>query len=457
MIFTGIGIRFRTTALIALTFSLFLSFFFGISYFSVRGALLDRSFHEVRTQVGLILLHLNSPPRQGQFDSLYRQYGMTAESPLVLVIKYDSGNRFLHAAPSREDTVLKILGRYPDDSDTQFNVNNTQYKIFSFRDGAFHVKSAINIRVLDETQDTMFTEFAILLVIGIGVSIALGFLLSAISLKPLTDLLRAARTIREPASFVKRLPIPRDVRELHELAKAINAILDERDESIEGLRNFTADAAHELRTPLTTMKGEIEVELRMPNKSIEERETLQSLQEEVERLIAIVQDLLYLARMEHADDNSAKDESWSLRVMLEELCSRLDEIAAAKKQTLSLSFDHDAECSLPKLHLQRMFYNVLLNAIQYSAPESNIAIEMRHIHSDIFISFRDKGVGISKEDLAHIFDRFWRAEHSRNRSSGGSGLGLAITRSIADKHDITINITSTPAQGTVVEFSLPVS
>jgi signal transduction histidine kinase len=226
------------------------------------------------------------------------------------------------------------------------------------------------------------------------------------------------------------------------------------EDVMESQSRFTADASHELKTPLTAMKSEIEVSLRDKKLgSSQAKELLLSNLEEIGKLETLSSALLELAKFEGKGKENFKEVS--LPDIITSAYEKLERIAQAK----DIEFKNDLKelkVSGDKQQLIELFVILLDNAIKYSPDGSEIKIvikkEMRHLE----ISIQDQGVGIKKEDLPHIFDRFYRADSSRTKGkTSGYGLGLAIARQIVKLHDGSISAESLVGKGSTFRVKLP--
>ena len=199
------------------------------------------------------------------------------------------------------------------------------------------------------------------------------------------------------------------------------------------------------------MRGELEVELRSGKADASQRETLESSLEEVNHLSGIVDDLLYLARLENVNDTTedVTEVNWHERV--NKKFNRLAPLIGKKQIAAINSVDQSLVFTANPAHVDRLLYNLILNAVQYSHDGGTIEIVSRRST----ITIVDNGVGIKPEDLEHVTERFYRADPSRNRGQGNVGLGLAIAQGIARKYNIELKIESTVGQGTRVKLVLP--
>jgi heavy metal sensor kinase len=234
--------------------------------------------------------------------------------------------------------------------------------------------------------------------------------------------------------------------EIGELADTLNAMIARLDASFQQIRQFSGDVAHELKTPLTALKGELEVALRKDRSPEEYRDILNSLQEDTENLQHIIEDLLFLARMD-AQSIPLSFQQFSLdEVVLEIYESAL---GAARKKGVSLalpaldSIDIAGDAGL----IKRLLTNLVVNAIHYTPEGGKVELAVKAAEDTTCITVRDTGIGIPADALPHIFDRFYRVDQSRSHDTGGSGLGLAIVQKIAEVHNAQIDVQSQAGNG----------
>jgi signal transduction histidine kinase len=226
------------------------------------------------------------------------------------------------------------------------------------------------------------------------------------------------------------------------------------EEMVEAQNRFTADASHELRTPLTAMRTEIEVSLRDSKLNLSEsRELLKSNLEEISKLETLSASLLKLAQ--YREDNQIVGEELVLPDIATEAYQRIEKLAEAKKIKFDNDFS-DARVMGDRQSLIELFVIILDNAIKYSPKESKISINITQANNTSVIKIADKGMGIKASDLPYIFNRFYRADLSRNKEKiEGYGLGLSIAKRIVDLHGGTIEATSISGKGTEFVIKFP--
>ncbi|MBW2185251.1 MAG: hypothetical protein JRG71_02255 [Deltaproteobacteria bacterium] len=187
------------------------------------------------------------------------------------------------------------------------------------------------------------------------------------------------------------------------------------------------------------------------------RNILQSNMEEIERMGRIIEDLLTLAKSESGELPLSIREI-SLSDLLQELYLQGRTLAESKNIEVTLSHKVNEEILIrgDDLRLRQLFLNLISNAIRYTNVSGTVTIDVDRQDSQVIVEIGDNGIGIPHQHLPHIFERFYRTDEARNRSTGGTGLGLAIVKGITDAHNGTIQVTSTPNVGSTFSISLPV-
>ena len=222
-------------------------------------------------------------------------------------------------------------------------------------------------------------------------------------------------------------------------------------------RDFAANVSHEIKTPLTAIKGFTET-LRAGalNNTEEAARFVEIIENHTNRLIAIIEDLMKLSVIEQNADNKkiALTESLVLPILSSaiQICRQK---ADEKKIRILCSCDRDLSARVNAALIEQAFVNLLDNAIKYSEPGNRIEIEAVNIDSEIAVTFQDHGIGIGKEHLSRLFERFYRVDASRSRKLGGTGLGLAIVKHIVIANSGKVTVESTPGKGSRFVIHIP--
>ena len=225
--------------------------------------------------------------------------------------------------------------------------------------------------------------------------------------------------------------------------------------SYQRLQQFTADAAHELRSPLMAVKTNANTALKYPDGIRSgDLKKFNAIASATDQIITLTEDLLILARSENNRDQIT--EQVDLVLLLPEIAMKYQPQIEAKSLTLEIDIQSNLSVIGYTIGLDRLFVNLLENAIHYTPPGGKIRILACQIERQIEITMIDTGVGIAPNELELIFDRFWRGDRSRTRWKGGSGLGLAIAKSIVEQHHGSIDVQSELGKGSKFIVRLPV-
>ncbi|HEX6502835.1 MAG TPA: ATP-binding protein [Terriglobales bacterium] len=280
-----------------------------------------------------------------------------------------------------------------------------------------------------------------------------GYWLSSRALRPVDRITRAAQEINS-SNLAKRLDVAQTGDELQRLSETLNSMLGRLESSFNRITQFTADASHELRTPLALMRTTTEVSLRTSQTAAEYREAQQEVLSELEKTSSLVEKLMLLARAD-AGVESLQRVPVNVSECLRDACKDGKVLAEAKQ----LEFVDNIDA--PKLLIQgdthalhRLFLVLIDNAVKYTPRGGSVTVTLTGSNGSAVTEFRDTGIGISAEDLPHIFERFYRADKARSREFGGVGLGLSIARWVAEAHRGSIEVQSTP-DGSVFRVRLP--
>jgi len=232
-----------------------------------------------------------------------------------------------------------------------------------------------------------------------------------------------------------------------------NQLLARIDAVVGQLRQFVSDASHELRTPLSVLQGETELLLARRRTAVEYEDAARIMESELKKLTRIVEGLFTLSMADARQLRIAR-EALYLEEVLEESCVLAMPLASHKKIRIERDLQQDVQFNGDATFLRQLFLIFLDNAIKYSRSGSRVLVTLTK-KDDVRVCFQDEGIGIAKEDLPHIFERFFRAGPSTETQSGG--LGLAIAQAIAQAHNGTIECQSEAGLGSSFTVRLPMS
>lgn len=272
-------------------------------------------------------------------------------------------------------------------------------------------------------------------------------------LKPVDDMIRTARSI-SVRDLNTRLNVVDSHDELKDLAETFNEMLDRIQASYEQQNRFVSDASHELRTPISVIQGYASLLQRWGKEEKEVlEESVSAIKNEADNMKDLVEKLLFLAR---ADKNTQRLEKSSFA--LHEL---VDEVL---RETRLIDHEHSINCDInekitvtsDRALIKQALRIFIDNSIKYTPPGGTIKLSSCIRPYKAVLTIDDNGIGISKEDIPHIFERFYKCDKSRTREGGSSGLGLSIAQWIVEKHQGTIAVDSELTKGTRITITLPV-
>jgi two-component system heavy metal sensor histidine kinase CusS len=281
-----------------------------------------------------------------------------------------------------------------------------------------------------------------------------GYRIARHGIRPVEEIAATARRITS-TNLRERIESEGYPSELASLAGTFNEMLVRLEESFERISRFSADIAHDLRTPVNNIRGEVEVTLARPRTADEYRDVLESSLEEAVRLSELIGDLLFLARAERPLTELHRES-----VNLGELLTTVRDYyeASATDAGISLVVKDGTEplnAALDRSLMLRAVSNLVSNAIAHTTPGGTVTLAATNEDVAMRIEVSDTGIGISAEALPRVFDRFFRVDPSRSKSSGGTGLGLAIVQSILALHGGSAEITSQLGRGSRVTLRVP--
>ncbi|MGA3344179.1 MAG: heavy metal sensor histidine kinase [Terracidiphilus sp.] len=339
-----------------------------------------------------------------------------------------------HGRPFRVASATVAVGTPPAHSDT--------------------VQIAIDVSQEEELLARYRMWFWIILLATSVLFPLVGYRIARHGIRPVEEIAATARRITS-TNLRERIGSEGYPLELASLAGTFNEMLERLEESFERISRFTADIAHDLRTPVNNIRGEAEVALARSRTADEYREVLESSLEEAVRLSELIGDLLFLARAEGPLTELHRE-----CVNIGELLTTVRDYyeASAAGAGISLVVNERAEplnAELDRSLMLRAVSNLVSNAIAHTPPGGTVTLAATNEGAAIRIEVSDTGAGIPAEALPSVFDRFFRVDPSRSKSSGGSGMGLAIVQSIMTLHGGRAEIASQFGRGTRVTLRMP--
>ena len=245
--------------------------------------------------------------------------------------------------------------------------------------------------------------------------------------------------------------------ELAPMTQAIENVLERLQRSFVQQRTFVSDAAHELKTAVAVVKSSLQLLEMKPRTPAEYQAGLERCLADSQRLEEIVARMLTLARLESATSNPGPQPGADVAECLHIAFTQLQSLAALREVQLATGPLPNEPCfvPVPAEDCSLLLSNLLLNAIQHSPPESKVEVRLSQAADAVELVIEDHGDGIDHNALPRVFDRFYRGDPSRTRTTGGTGLGLAIVKAVVDRAGGSITLASQPGTGTTVTVRIP--
>lgn len=319
---------------------------------------------------------------------------------------------------------------------------------------------AISKQPMQQSLNALLRIIALSLVLG---GIALCYIVNRLSrylTHPLEEVALTARSISE-TSLSARIPDNSTDAELHDFISILNEMLDrlelafeQKQKMIDSQKQFITDASHELRSPLANLQGTIEVALRRTRTEDEYRETLQASLVEIERMSLLINDLLTLSRADAGNYAFTFTPCDLVEIAQQSVSAHTARAKQAKIRLVFTAHQQPLYLDADPFRLRQAIDNLLDNALRYSPPGSTVEAGV-YGDTDALFYVHDEGSGLSEQELARVFDRFYRADASRSRHTGGLGLGLAIAKAIVEAHGGKVSVESRQGQGTKFTLTFP--
>lgn len=409
-----------------------------IGYWALSSELDARASAELAGKRDLVVHVLSELPTPEAVVSNLHRFNdlLIGHDHLHLVLLEESGERVLASFSTVAlDLVPELEGATAQTSVARTDSNGA--RLLAMRDEGRTVDGGV-VRfyvALDRHQDTrLLSGFLKGSLLGLPVlllPVALGaWLIARTGLAPLRRFRRLAASVGAQ-SLSQRVSLAGLPAELVDLAREFNGMLERIDVGYRRLQEFSADLAHELRTPVATVLGRSQVALSRNRSPEELAGVLEGNIEELQRLSRLIADMLFVAQSEQASAPLQRED-----VALHEEARRVADYLAfiAEDKHVRLDVQGSGTVKADRLLVQRALTNLASNAVRHARPGTVVLIGINPKSEEVEVCVRNTGDAIAAEHLDRIFDRFYRVDASRARSSGGTGLGLAIVRSIMEAH-----------------------
>jgi two-component system heavy metal sensor histidine kinase CusS len=452
-------IRWKLTLWYGGVLAVVLTVFGSAVYIMMRQHLMQRIDQGLREELADVLSEVTrATTTESLEDWLNRRFA--AHAGFDFQITRPNGERFFYN-PRLSEQAWPLPTRESDHSAPEFETiamdsqgpQRITYVRVQGPDGPLTVQVGRSLADYDHELKELLMTFLLAGPLTMLAAIGGGYFLASRALRPVQQMTQAAKAISADR-LNKRIVVVNPHDELGELGLTLNQMIERLERSFAEMRRFTADAAHELRTPLAIIRSEAEVALRLPRTSEQYCDVLESLLEDTNRLSMLADQLLFLSRQD-TGLGSKVSERVQLDVLLREVVGNMQLMAQEKFVSLELPDCPPCELTVDARLLRRVFVNLLDNAIKYTCPAGTVAVSCQVAAKGVTVHIRDSGIGIAKEHLPHIFDRFYRVDAARSGETNGAGLGLAISQSIVRGFGGAIDVYSTVGKGTTFIVQLP--
>lgn len=346
---------------------------------------------------------------------------------------------------------LKAKGKRLEDKEKHLVYRNTKFK--SKKYGTIYVQMAKDMHSEYDFMKILFWVMAVADFLGIIASIIVGYMVSKKMLKPIDYITKTAENI-SINNLKERIEVKGPEDELKRLANTFNKMIDRLQGAFNRQTQFVSDASHELRTPIAVIQGYANL---LDRWGKDDRDALEksiyAIKLEASNMAGLIEKLLFLAKGDSGTQPIEKKEFW-----LNEL---IDEVVRESKlidhnHTISSEKNHIISIVADYKMIKQMLRIFIDNSIKFTPEHGKIDISSEVYNKKVKIIISDSGIGISKEEIPNIFERFYTVDKSRSKEKGGTGLGLSIAKWIVDMHQGTINVESEEGKGTKINVTLDI-
>lgn len=412
----------------------------------------------------LIKFDLNNIYKYDKWDTkLIKELGIDSIRKGIAINIYDEDNNEVWSVFKEEkvlsDSTLRNISKNMQNINNSWDNEFEKYSIniYDYNNnlvGYANIAHYASTYYLENDMSLFNSINKILIIIGlvaiVGI-IAISVIISKSISIPLSRISKKTKVIEE-GNYKDEVHVKCNVKEIDELITSINNLGNALDKQETLRKRLTGDIAHELRTPLSCMKGYLDAIISGIWEPTNER--LISINEEVNRITNLVDELRSLAKYD-SEESILKKESVNLRNLLLNVVYSFESNANEKNITIEVSELADIAVEIDKGKFTQVIINLLSNAIKYSNIKGKIRISSYINKNIVYICIDDNGIGIPKEDLDYIFERFYRVDKSRSRNAGGLGVGLTISKSIIEAHNGKILVNSELGKGSKFTILIP--
>ena len=310
-----------------------------------------------------------------------------------------------------------------------------------------------SLEPLDSTITILSNQFIITTIVVLILSLIIGYLISKKLSKPITQISNEARKLAD-GNFNANFKTDINIYEINELADSLNYAKDELSKTETLKRDLMANVSHDLKTPLTMIKAYAEMVRDITYNNKEKREeNLNTIIDETDRLTLLVNDILDLSATE-SGNTTLKLEEVELIKLINQVIQRFKILSEKEKYQFIFTHPNSTIIKADYKRIYQVVYNLINNAINYTGEDKKIYINIEENKYKYIVQIKDTGKGIKKEELKHIWDKYYHSDKKHKRNSYGTGLGLSIVKNILQMHNYKYGVISSD-KGSTFYFEIP--
>ena len=310
-----------------------------------------------------------------------------------------------------------------------------------------------SLEPLDSTITILSNQFIITTIVVLILSLIIGYLISKKLSKPITQISNEARKLAD-GNFNANFKTDINIYEINELADSLNYAKDELSKTETLKRDLMANVSHDLKTPLTMIKAYAEMVRDITYNNKEKREeNLNTIIDETDRLTLLVNDILDLSATE-SGNTTLKLEEVDLIKLINQVIQRFKILSEKEKYQFIFTHPNSTIIKADYKRIYQVVYNLINNAINYTGEDKKIYINIKENKYKYIVQIKDTGKGIKKEELKHIWDKYYHSDKKHKRNSYGTGLGLSIVKNILQMHNYKYGVISSD-KGSTFYFEIP--
>lgn len=377
----------------------------------------------------------------------------------VYLALYDTGGDFLYGkvppgleqAPQFEDGKIQTVKSGTE----QWYVYDVQYEMENGQE--FYIRGVVSVT---ETQKEFLiaVRFAVILLpLTVILTVLIGYRLIRRTLLPVRQMTETVQEIQKDGDLSRRIGVSQDTwkDEFYQLAGTFDGMLESLEQAFLRERQFTSDVSHELRTPVSVILAQCEASLNRTDLSEEQRKEILLIRKKAGEMSQMISQLLLLSRADQGRQQLNKEEI-NISELTEIIVEEHKMLAQRRKIEVHTKIEPNITGYLDESFYIRMLDNLISNAVSYGKEDGNIKVTLHQIPSGVRGTVEDDGIGISRDDQVHIWERFYRVDASRTGKEEGShsGLGLSMVKWIAQAHGGNVRVESELGKGSCFTFEL---